>query len=161
MIRGLFTIMLCGLAAGLAWADNAVEKGQAIQHMVKAPEIDFEHLRDPFESYLAVMRQQAQQRSQQWKSDHPREPLEAFDLSTLKLVAIFSMGKKQVAMVEDSTGKGYVVRVGSYMGTSSGRVTKITKDSLILTEKTIAPTGEIVNREVTLTLKEVNEPNQP
>ncbi len=161
MIRWLFTIMLCWLPAGHAWAEDTVNKRQGIQHMVKAPDIDFEHLRDPFESYLTVMRQQAQQRSQQWQSDHPREPLEAFDLSTLKLVAIFSMGKKRVAMVEDSTGKGYVVRPGSYIGTNSGRVTKITKKNLILTEKSIAPTGEIVNREVTLTLKEVNEPGQP
>ncbi len=158
MIRRLFSITLCLLLPALAGAEEAMSKTQAMQHMAKAPDIDFEHLRDPFESYLAVMRQQAQQRSQQWQSDHTREPLEAFDLSTLKLVAIFSMGNKRVAMVEDSTGKGYVVHPGSYMGTNSGRVSKITKESLVLIEKSVAPTGEIVNREVTLTLKEVNEP---
>ena len=132
----------------------------AMQHMVKAPDIDFANLRDPFASYLALVarRGRAILDDQRLRLDNrDREVLENFDLSTLKLVGIYSMGEDMVAMVEDATGAGYTVRRGNYMGKNSGRIEKIDSSTLYLVEQVINPAGDIVDNQVTLTLKEVNE----
>jgi type IV pilus assembly protein PilP len=132
----------------------------AMSHMVTAPEIDFSNLRDPFESYLTIVatrNKAALVTHTIHKSNREPEFLESIDLSLLKLVAIFSMAGERVAMVEDSLGKGYVVRRGSYMGRNSGRIEKLTDDTIFLMEQAINPAGDIIDRQVTLTMKEVNE----
>ncbi len=132
----------------------------AMRHIVKGPDVDIEHLRDPFASYLGAaarrgQRALAKQRAQ--LSRHRHEILEDFDLSTLKLVAIMRMGGKHVAMVEDAAGKGYIVRQGNYMGKNNGHIKKITDDSVLLVEQVFNPAGDLENRNVALTLKEVNQ----
>jgi type IV pilus assembly protein PilP len=141
--------------SGTAAAENVPE---AMQHMVKAPKVDIEAMRDPFASYLSRMAERSKEiLAARRATSRPHEELENFDLSTLQLVAVMRMGKRRVAMVQDSTGKGYMVRVGSYMGKNNGRVKKITDDSLMLVEQVVNPAGDIVNHKVTLTLKEVNQ----
>ncbi len=165
MRKRFYGIITLGLLAATVVAQAApgadgIVAGGAREHMAKAPEIDFEHLRDPFQSYLELVRQRlAEKRKALTESDRPREPLEAFDLSALKLVAIYRMGNRQVAMVEDTTGKGYVVRPGSRIGQHGGKVVRIEKDSIVIVEKAIAPNGDIVDREVRMTIREVNEPS--
>lgn len=61
-------------------------------------------------------------------------PLEKMDLSQLKLVAVILMKNKQLAMVEETTGKGYEVRIGTYMGKNSGQVSKINQSSIVVKE---------------------------
>jgi len=145
-------------------ANNEIQDEEAIpeamQHAVKGPDIDFENLRDPFKSYLAMVAERGQQLLRERLtsiSSRKREELENFDLATLKLVAIYKMGEKRVAMVQDSTGKGYLVRRGNYMGKNSGHIEKIDDENIYLVEKVVNPAGEITDRQVTLTLKEVNQ----
>lgn len=64
----------------------------------------------------------------------PQTPLEKIDLSQLKLVAIFRTKNRAKALVEESTGKGYIVKKGNYIGLEGGRITKILKDRIIITE---------------------------
>lgn len=129
------------------------------KHQITAPDINFSNLRDPFSSYLSRMAATAGHASNQMRmaNNRKREKLEGFDLSALRLVAIFTMGGKRVAMVEDSAIKGHIVRRGNYMGQNSGRIEKITDDSIFLVEQVLNPAGEMVDRQVTLTMKEVNE----
>lgn len=132
----------------------------AMQRLRKGPDIDYEALRDPFSSYLAVAAARTSQLLISRKAElasRPREPLEEYDISEIKLVAIFRMGEDSVAMLEDSTGKGFTVRKGNYVGLNSGRIDRITADSLMLIEQVLNPAGDIVAREVVLTLKEVNQ----
>ncbi len=159
----LIPLLIMGTSlASAAPKSDSVESAMpdAMKHMVKAPEIDFANLRDPFESYLTIV---ARRNKAALVTDSIRESsrepefLEGFDLSLLKLVAIFSMGGERVAMVEDSLGKGYVVRRGSYMGKNSGRIEKLTDDTIFLVEQDINPAGDIIDKQVTLTMKEVNE----
>jgi len=139
---------------------DAEQVPDAMRHMVKGPDVDIESIRDPFQSYLALVASRGRQvlaERQARLANRQREPLEDFDLSTLKLVAIMKMGQQRVAMVEDPEGKGHIVRRGNYMGKNNGRVEKITDDSVYLVEQVVNPAGDIVDRQVTLTLKEVNE----
>jgi type IV pilus assembly protein PilP len=144
-------------AANEVIPDEAVP--DAMQHLLKAPEIDFANLRDPFASYLTLVAQRGQALLNERRlrfQDREREVLENFDLSTLKLVAIYSMGEDQVAMVEDATGRGYTIRRGNYMGKNNGRIEKIEFDTVYLVEQIINPAGDVVDNQVTMTLKEVN-----
>jgi len=150
------------LAAQTTTLEPAAEEEvpDAMKHLVKAPEIDFATLRDPFESYLAMVA--ARGRSiildrEHRLSNREREVLEGFDLASLKLVAIFSKGEDRVAMIQDSTGKGHIVRRGNYMGKDNGRIEKIDDDTVFLVEQVLNPAGDITDRQVTLTLKEVNQ----
>ncbi len=132
----------------------------AMQHLVKAPNIDFENLRDPFASYLATVALRGRlllAEKQSKLANRARQPLEFFDLGSLTLTGIFSMGKKRVAMVQDNQGQGYTVTRGDYMGKNNGLVEKIDLDTLYLVEQVVNPAGDIIDHQVTLTLKELNE----
>ncbi len=128
----------------------------AFAHMAKAPQVDIAHLRDPFESYLQKL--EARRRSRAGaRRNRPLEPLEKFDLSALKLVAIYEQGGARVAMIQDPTGKGYIVKRGSHLGLNNGRIEKITKDTVYIVEEVLNPAGELVERTVTMTLREVHD----
>lgn len=174
MTRMLAFLCLLAVSYGTAWAETpAASKAEqtpadqaqkealpdAMQHMVKAPAIDFENLRDPFQSYLAMLAERGRSIMREklaHLANRKREPLESFDLSTLKLVAIFTKGDERVAMIQDASGKGYIVRPGNYIGTNNGRIEKISDDSIYIVEQILNPAGDITDHQVTLTLKEVN-----
>jgi len=62
-------------------------------------------------------------------------PLEMVDLSQLKLVAILRAESGNRALVEESSGKGYVVVKGTYIGNNFGRIVKILNDRIIVEEE--------------------------
>lgn len=148
-------------------ADSAPKKSaaasavpDAMGYLARGPAINIESLRDPFISYLDKIAERNRQLmlARQAKRGHRKlEPLENYDLSELKLVAIIRLGDDKAAMVEDNSGKGYLVRRNSHLGKNSGRVEKITSDTVLLIESVANPAGELIEREVELTLKEVNE----
>jgi len=147
------------LAVETSKSDNE-DLPDAMQHLVKAPDIDFEVLRDPFASYLATVALRGRlllAEKQSKLANRTRQPLEFFDLSTLTLTGIFSMGKKRVAMVQDNQGQGYTITRGDYMGKNNGLVEKIDIDTLYLVEQVVNPAGDIIDHQVTLTLKEINK----
>jgi Tfp pilus assembly protein PilP len=61
-------------------------------------------------------------------------PLEHFDLSQLKLVGIVWDTKDPRAMVEDSSGLGYVVKVGTPIGANDGKVKAIYRNEVVVEE---------------------------
>ena len=69
------------------------------------------------------------------KPERTLTPLEKLALSQVKLVAIVEMQNRTIAMVEEATGKGYEVAVGTYIGPNGGRVTAITQDGIKIEEK--------------------------
>lgn len=66
----------------------------------------------------------------------PLTPLEKIDISQLKLVAVLLAESGNRAMVEDATGKPYILTPGTYVGVNSGTVSKILKDRVVIEEKT-------------------------
>jgi Tfp pilus assembly protein PilP len=65
----------------------------------------------------------------------PRSPLEKMDLSQLKLVGVIIASSGNVALVEDLTGKGYVVEKGTTIGPNSGKVIQVLKNKVIVEEE--------------------------
>jgi type IV pilus assembly protein PilP len=79
-------------------------------------------------------------------------PLERFELGQLKLVAIIWNIKNPTAMVEDATGLGYTVKVGTPIGSNDGQVKKIGPDALLIEEGFIDFYGVKKKREVSMRL---------
>jgi type IV pilus assembly protein PilP len=65
----------------------------------------------------------------------PRTPLERIDLSQLKLVGLVQMSNGNKGLVEETSGKGYIISRGTYMGTNGGKVIEISKDRIIVEEE--------------------------
>jgi type IV pilus assembly protein PilP len=65
----------------------------------------------------------------------PRTPLEKLSLGQLKLVAIIRAPSGNKALVEEDSGKGYVIKKGTYIGLNSGKIIKIEKDNIVIEEE--------------------------
>ena len=87
------------------------------------------------------------------KKRTPQTPLERVAISQLKLSAIMRSAKGNSAVVEDASGKGYVIRKGTYIGLNSGQVTKIDKDHVVIEEEIENVMGELVIQNTELKLQ--------
>lgn len=87
----------------------------------------------------------------------PATPLQKFDISQLKLVAIILTADGNIALVEDATGKGYFLKKGTWVGKNDGRVTKIFKDTVIVQEIYQDIFGQTKTNEVSISLHKVEE----
>ncbi|MDC0709776.1 pilus assembly protein PilP [Stigmatella sp. ncwal1] len=105
--------------------------------------------RDPFRSPLEEL-DRTQQNVQVTACN---EPLCAWDLDQLKLVAVVTGDANPIAMVEDPAGRGHIVRRNARMGRQGGRVTQILRDSVTVTEY-IPTEGKVIPNPVSLQLKQ-------
>ncbi len=103
---------------------------------------------DPFEPAL---RDKPRKTTSKRKST-PRNPLERLDPSQLKLVGVMLSDKGNKAIVEDASGKGHVIREGTYIGTNAGQVSQILKDRVIIEEKIEDAYGKMVTHKRILKL---------
>jgi type IV pilus assembly protein PilP len=83
----------------------------------------------------------------------PRTPLEKLSLGQLKLVAIIRAPSGNKALVEESSGKGYVIKKGTYIGLNSGKIIKIEKDNIIIEEEIQNIQGNLEVRQIELKLQ--------
>ncbi len=83
-------------------------------------------------------------------------PIEKVDLSQLKLVGIISAPSGNKALVEDASGKGFVIKKGTRIGINSGKVIKILKNIVVVEEE-----AESISGETTLIKKELKLQKPP
>ncbi len=81
---------------------------------------------DPFKPFFQLTPEK--------RSRSPLTPLQEYDLGHLKLVAIITIPEGNIALVEDSLGKGYFVRKGTVIGKNEGKVKQILKDMVTVEE---------------------------
>ncbi|MCG8567498.1 MAG: pilus assembly protein PilP [Desulfobacterales bacterium] len=84
-------------------------------------------------------------------------PLEKMELNQLKLVAIITTSSRRIAMVEEMTGKGYEVNIGTYIGKNSGQVTSIEPDGIKVKEYVTDYKGRAVARYQQIKLRKGND----
>ena len=110
---------------------------------------------DPFEPFLRKPEPEVSMGEKtQLKRRTPRTPLEKIDLSKLRLTAILRTPQKTRALVQEASGKGYVVKQGTYIGNKGGQVSKILKDRIMVEEKYLDVFGKISVRERELKLQQ-------
>jgi type IV pilus assembly protein PilP len=81
---------------------------------------------DPFSPFFQLTRDRGPR--------GPVAPLQQYDLSQLRLVAIITIPEGNIALVEDSLGKGYFVRKGTLIGKNDGKVKQILTDMVTVEE---------------------------
>lgn len=69
-------------------------------------------------------------------------PLAVWDLDQLTLVATVTSDANPIGMVEDPTGKGYVIRRNTEVGRMCGKVTQVLRDCVTITEYIPQPDGK-------------------
>jgi len=89
---------------------------------------------DPFKP---LIQEKSVEVSQPVSDNRPKRiltPLEKIELSQIRLVAVIIMKNKQIAMVEEASGKGYEIAIGTYIGKNQGRVSEIKNNSILVEE---------------------------
>jgi type IV pilus assembly protein PilP len=84
--------------------------------------------------------------------NRPKTPLEKIDLGQLKLVAIITALGGNRALVEESSGKGYIIKEGTYIGLNSGKVVGIKADKVFVEEEFEDIYGKPVTQKKEITL---------
>jgi Tfp pilus assembly protein PilP len=103
--------------------------------------------RDPFRPFTTNTRPSIRRREN-------LTPLERYDLGQLKLVGVIWDVKEPNAIVEDSAGLGYVVRVGTPIGANDGKVKLIKPSEIIIEETHVDIYGAKKKRDVNMVLHE-------
>ena len=96
--------------------------------------------RDPFRSFVE------EQKLRLTKTE--RGPLEQFDLSQLTVVAVVWDTGRPRALVEDPSGRGYVVQVGTPVGKNDGSVTSIGDNAVVVRETYVDYLGAQTSKEI-------------
>jgi len=87
----------------------------------------------------------------------PQTPLQKYEISQLKLVAIITGSAGNIALVEDQAGKGYFLKKGTEIGKNDGKVKQILKDKVIIEEVYEDVFGQKKISEISLSLHRVEE----
>lgn len=106
---------------------------------------------DPFKPFIQITP------TKEYSRGVPLTPLQKYEISQLKLVAIISTPEGNIALVEDSAGKGYFLKKGTVIGKNDGKVKKILKDKVIIEEVYEDIFGQKKTNEISLFLHQVEE----
>jgi len=83
-------------------------------------------------------------------------PLQMIDLSQITLSAVLKAGNVNQALIVGSEGKGFIIKIGDYLGLNCGLVKKILIDKIIVEEEIETLLGKIKTIE-----REINLPKPP
>ena len=100
---------------------------------------------DPFQPLFRAKPTLARKKKR--KKRLPQTPLERIDISQLKLVGIVLASSGNRALVEESSGKGYVIKKGTYIGINSGKVVRIKKETIVIEEEFEDVFGKVATRQ--------------
>jgi type IV pilus assembly protein PilP len=88
-------------------------------------------------------------------SPRPQEslsPLERYEIGQLKLVGVVWDVEEPKAMVEDATGLGYIIKVGTPIGANEGKVKSIKPTEVVIEESYTDFYGARKSREISIKL---------
>ena len=95
---------------------------------------------DPFRPFILLQK----------KAETAISPLQKYDLGQITLKAVVWGMDQPRAMVEDPTGKGYVIQIGTDIGKNSGKVIKIDDRQVLVRETYVDYTGRETTKDVAL-----------
>lgn len=126
-------------------------------------DVDYRYLaegkRDPFTAPLEEVKKEEKVATPTGEEveQREREPLESFNLESLKLVGIMRISGKMAALIQDPNGVAYSLQTGHYLGTHEGRITTIQENHVELVEQAPTPIDKNATRTTILTLHEESE----
>ena len=105
--------------------------------------------RDPFRSFI-VDQQQA-------RAKQERGPLEQFDLNQLLVVAVVWGNERPRALVQDPSGRDYVVQEGTAIGKNDGTVLRIRDNSVMVRETYVDYLGAQTTKEIEMRVRNATQ----
>ena len=108
---------------------------------------------DPFAPLFRKEPEPAPAAAKVTEPTRPISPLEKIELSQLKLKAIIRTAGGNKALVEEASGKGYIIKKGTFIGTHRGNVVAIEKDRVVVQEEIEDVLGKINIQEKELKLQ--------
>ncbi|MBI5213720.1 MAG: pilus assembly protein PilP [Nitrospirae bacterium] len=84
-------------------------------------------------------------------------PMESYEVSEFKLLAILWNNSKYYAVITLPDGKSYTVKEGIKLGLHGGKIYKITKDSVIIREQVRDYRGVLAPKDTVLKLRREEE----
>ncbi len=142
-------------AAGATAAAAASSKSTAGEPTIAATgwKYDPSGKPDPFKAFILASRPQEEVAPKVVRQLTPLQKMPLSEIQTgLKAIIWGQLGIK--ALVEDTTGKGYVVQEGTYVGQHNGIVKKIYEDRIVVEEYRRDPVADrLIPSEVVLKLK--------
>ena len=104
--------------------------------------------RDPFRSFILDRLKEVQL--------GPRAPLEQFELSQLDVVAVVWGPGKRRALIEDPSGRAYVVEEGTPIGKNEGRVIRIDDNSVVVRETYVDYLGARTSKDIEIRVQQAS-----
>lgn len=105
--------------------------------------------RDPFRSFI-VDQQLA-------RTKQERGPLEQFDLNQLFVVAVVWGNDRPRALVQDPSGRDYVVQEGTAIGKNDGTVLRIRDNSVMVRETYVDYLGAQTTKEIEMRVRNATQ----
>ena len=124
------------------------------KEVTKKEELEFSYnpvgKADPFKPFIQVA-------PEKLRKSAFLTPLQKYDISQLKLVAIITIPEGNVALVEDQQGRGYFLKRGIAIGRHEGKVKAILRDRVIIEEAYSDVLGQAKVNEISLFLHRPEE----
>lgn len=147
-VMGAVGAVCCGLLLSTVQAQAVSTAPEDSGAAAEVPSYDPTGRRDPFRPYVESV-------------DRPEltsemTPLQQYDLSQLRLVAVVTDERNPAgsrAVVEDSSGLGFIVQVGTPIGRTRGRVAAIERDRILVESW---PTNVFGEQHRTVSVKELD-----
>ncbi len=117
------------------------------QEEEKKPEYQIIGIRDPFQPFAGINPGEIGQ-----GSDKGPDALQRLSISQVYVVGVI-LSKQNRALIQDSSGMGYIITEGTLIGDNNGIVTRVAKDGVTIKQHFKDYMGRITTREVVLALK--------
>jgi hypothetical protein len=153
------TIVLNNVINAFAAGDDEIGKQQLLDETKKSASFEYqlENRADPFVPFISEKAAIASVNMDEViDSNEPLTGMQLFEPGQLTLVAIVKKGSENLAMVQDFTGKGYVLTEGIKIG-RHGLVKSFSPQSVIVEETTVTRAGKKTVTEVVMLLKKEGE----
>lgn len=158
-------ILVAFLIITLSFTSNAVAEEQAPPKEDKKIELkiiedDFEYeiegRPDPFEPFLKPKVITSLDPNEIIDSDEELTGMQLFEPGQLTLVAIMQRDGKNIAMVQDSTGKGYVLSAGMKIG-KRGVIKAIDSNKVMIEETAVTRAKKVIKTKIDMVLNKEGE----
>lgn len=111
---------------------------------------------DPFLPFITERSTRNEDPNEIIEEDQVLTGMQLFEPSQLTLVALMATGKDKFAMVQDFTGKGYIIKEGTKIG-RRGEVSEITPSRVIIKETARTRSGQTLTNTIAMVLKKEGE----
>lgn len=132
--------------------NTAVAKQEKVKPVLvpeeqKKPQYQITGIRDPFQPFARSTQGELSE-----EKSSITDPLQKLTLSQIELVGVI-LGKEKRALIEESSGMGFIIKEGTLIGENSGIVTSILKEGVTVKQHFKDYMGRVNTREVILSLR--------